>query len=152
MESLPTIRSSLCPFQCVSLVNLRDMSSFVMPHLSESGDADLKFNYRVPQKDGQKKPKDPSKNLGPSNLASRPRTTRYNTVKIKPGGVGSAHKHAQESPDEPRHASPSPAPQGGVGAGLLSSAGKDAKDGVIAVQAGYGTMGVTPPQSKGRDR
>ena len=26
------------------------------------------------------------KRLGPSNLASRPRQTRYNTVKIKPGG------------------------------------------------------------------
>lgn len=107
------------------------------------------------QKDGQRKPKDLAKNIGPSNLASRPRTTRYNTVKIKPGGAGLAdttHKsHNHESPSEPRRLSASTAPQGGVGAGLLSSAGKDAKDGVIAVQAGYGTMGVSPPQSKGRD-
>jgi metal transporter CNNM len=40
------------------------------------------------------------------------------------------------------------APQGGVGAGLLQSAGKDAKDGVLALQAGYGTIGSTPPDSK----
>ena len=134
-----------------------DLSSVVLvaSQSLESRKADYTFNYRVPQKESQKKPKEPSKNLGPSNLASRPRTTRYNTVKIKPGGAGlsdAAHKHAQQSPSEPRHASASPAPQGGVGAGLLSSAGKDAKDGVIAVQAGYGTMGVSPPQSKGRDR
>ena len=131
------------------------MSIFVVPQLPDRGDADFNFNYRVPQKENQKKPKDLSKNLGPSNLASRPRTTRYNTVKIKPGGAGlsdAAHKQAQESRSEPRHVSASPAPQGGVGAGLLSSAGKDAKDGVIAVQAGYGTMGVSPPLSKGRDR
>lgn len=40
-----------------------------------------------------------------------------------------------------------------MGAGLLNSAGKDAKDGVAAVQAGYGTMGSSPPPplSKGRD-
>ena len=107
------------------------------------------------QKDGQKKPKESAKNIGPSNLASRPRTTRYNTVKIKPGGTGLAdttHKpHTHEYPSEPRRLSESTAPHGGVGAGFLSSAGKDAKDGVIAVQAGYGTMGVSPPQSKGRD-
>lgn len=117
----------------------------------------------------QAKPKDPReqlKNLGPSNLASRPRQTRYNTVKIKPGGGnlteamakshGQTESHAQDySSETHRSMSTSTAPQGGVGAGLLSSAGKDAKDGVAALQAGYGTMsmGVTslPPRSKGRD-
>lgn len=86
------------------------------------------------------------KHLGPSNLASRPRQTRYNTVKIKPGG-GSVVENAtksQESPDSPTLLSLSGAPQGGVGAGLLSSAGKDAKDGVQAVQAGYGSIGASP--------
>ena len=107
----------------------------------------------VTQRDGPKKPKDHAHNLGPSNLASRPRTTRYNTVKIKPGGGGlpDAASKAQTSNFEPRRFSASTAPQGGVGEGLLNSAGLDAKDGVMAVQAGYGTMGETPPKSKGRD-
>ena len=107
------------------------------------------------QRDGPKKPKDHAHNLGPSNLASRPRTTRYNTVKIKPGGGGlseAASKAQASSNFEPRQFSASTAPQGGVGEGLLNSAGMDAKDGVMAVQAGYGTMGETPPKSKGRDR
>lgn len=92
------------------------------------------------------------KHLGPSNLASRPRQTRYNTVKIKPGGgsltevVATSHG-AHETP---RTLSVSTAPQGGVGEGLLNSAGKDAKDGVLAVQAGYGTMDPSPPRSPQR--
>lgn len=107
------------------------------------------------QRDGPKKPKDHAHNLGPSNLASRPRTTRYNTVKIKPGGGPPSETSNKPPPrepsSEPRPLSASAAPQGGVGAGLLNSAGLDAKDGVMAVQAGYGTMGETPPKSKGRD-
>lgn len=90
------------------------------------------------------------KHLGPSNLASRPRQTRYNTVKIKPGG-GSLNDNISKSQDPsetPENLSMSTAPQGGVGAGLLSSAGKDAKDGVIAVQAGYGSMQSSPKDSK----
>ena len=102
--------------------------------------------------------RDHLKNLGPSNLASRPRQTRYNTVKIKPGG-GSLTEHLaqsasqDQSSDMPRSEPAALAAQGGVGAGLLNSAGKDAKDGVAALQAGYGTMGSSPPPplSKGRD-
>ena len=100
---------------------------------------------------GQKKLKpqirDHFKHLGPSNLASRPRQTRYNTVKIKPGAgtLGDAMSKASENSDTtPRN---SIATQGGVGAGLLNSAGKDAKDGVLAVAAGYGSIpsGASPP-------
>lgn len=89
------------------------------------------------------------KHLGPSNLASRPRQTRYNTVKIKPGGgsLAEAAGKSQESQETPRTLSISTAPQGGVGEGLLNSAGKEAKDGVLAVQAGYGTMDRSPPTS-----
>ena len=89
------------------------------------------------------------KHLGPSNLASRPRTTRYNTVKIKPGAGPMAEALKDGVADTPRTGST--AAQGGVGAGLLSSAGKDAKDGVLAVQAGYGTIGpasASPPTPK----
>ena len=89
------------------------------------------------------------KHLGPSNLASRPRQTRYNTVKIKPGGssiVEGLAKRAEgqakatDAKDLPNASSLVTAPRGGVGEGLLSSAGKDAKDGVLALRTGYGTV------------
>lgn len=90
------------------------------------------------------------KHLGPSNLASRPRQTRYNTVKIKPGGVSLTDNSSksQEPSETPDTLSIPTAPQGGFGAGLLNSAGKDAKDGVLAVQAGYGSMESSPKDSK----
>ncbi|KAL8940851.1 MAG: hypothetical protein Q9216_002603 [Gyalolechia sp. 2 TL-2023] len=110
-------------------------------------------------KDGQPKPignLDHFRNLGPSNLASRPRQTRYNTVKIKPGG-GNLTEHLIKAHDGAPAGPPlaistaSPAPHGGVGTGILNSAGKDASDGVLAVQQGYGTMtGTTPPKSAGK--
>lgn len=99
-------------------------------------------------KDGQPKPvtnRDHYRNLGPSNLASRPRQTRYNTVKIKPGG-GSLTENIVKANASNHEGSPlavsavSPAPHGGVGTGLLNSAGKDASDGVLAIQQGYGTI------------
>lgn len=95
------------------------------------------------------------KHLGPSNLASRPKSTRYNTVKIKPG-VGSARAesrtdstlHRDSIVEEPYEDNPrSPAPRGGEGEGLLKSAGKDASDGVHALQQGYGTLERTFSQS-----
>ena len=93
------------------------------------------------------------KHLGPSNLASRPRQTRYNTVKIKPGGTGGTavadnDSKSREPSEASRILSPTPAPQGGVGAGL-ATAGKEAKDGVLALQAGYGTTGLSPKISNG---
>ncbi|KAL8655222.1 MAG: hypothetical protein Q9226_003137, partial [Calogaya cf. arnoldii] len=106
-------------------------------------------------KDGQPKPAsnvDQFRHLGPSNLASRPRQTRYNTVKIKPGG-GSLAENVIKANAAINDGSPlavsmaSPAPHGGAGTGLLSSAGKDASDGVLTVQQGYGTIGGTPPKS-----
>lgn len=93
---------------------------------------------------------DKQKHWGPSNLASRPRQTRYNTVKIKPGGASlaeTAGKSRVEGQETPRTLSVSAAPQGGVGEGLLHSAAKDAKDGVLAVQVGYGTMDRSPPRT-----
>lgn len=102
--------------------------------------------------------RDQLKNLGPSNLASRPRQTRYNTVKIKPGGESFtehvARSTSQQTSDPPSEVprSTAIAAQGGVGAGLLNSGGKDAKDGVAALQAGYGTMDGTPSPSLGKGR
>ncbi len=92
---------------------------------------------------------DKFKHLGPSNLASRPRQTRYNTVKIKPGGgsLGDASAKPHGTQDTPRTQSVSAAPEGGLGVGVLNSAGKDASDGVLAVQAGYGSMDRSPPRT-----
>ena len=85
---------------------------------------------------------------GPSNLASRPRQTRYNTVKIKPGmgAVSESTTKHTGAEETTRMLSLSTAPQGGVGEGLVQSAGKDVKDGVHAVQVGYGSMD-TPPRT-----
>ena len=102
---------------------------------------------------------DKFKNLGPSNLASRPRQTRYNTVKIKPGGglADGISMRSQETPtsDTPRAqsitAQGGTAAQGGIGAGLVG-AGKDAKDGVLALQAGYGTINYGSPPSPKNSR
>ncbi|TVY68761.1 Protein MAM3, partial [Lachnellula suecica] len=85
------------------------------------------------------------KHLGPSNLASRPKTTRYNTVKIKTGGQAGRSESRSESTvqHEPIVEEPyrdDPAPFGGEGEGLLKSAGKEASDGVQALQQGYGSF------------
>jgi metal transporter CNNM len=82
------------------------------------------------------------KHLGPSNLASRPKTTRYNTVKIKTTPSRSASRQDSLT----YHESPivevpsSDELCGGEGEGLLRSGGRDAKDGVQALQQGYGSI------------
>jgi metal transporter CNNM len=83
------------------------------------------------------------KHIGPSNLASRPKSTRYNTVKIKRGtlGTGPDVLVRQSSITEAPYRD-DPAPQGGEGEGLLKPSGKDAKDGVQAVQQGYGGTNI----------
>jgi metal transporter CNNM len=88
------------------------------------------------------------KHLGPSNLASRPKTTRYNTVKIKPGVVKdtkdhrtSVHEDLVVFEDDSEMYS---APYGGEGEGLLQSAGRPASDGVLALQQGYGSIDHSP--------
>ncbi|RFU32764.1 hypothetical protein B7463_g3537, partial [Scytalidium lignicola] len=84
------------------------------------------------------------KHLGPSNLASRPKTTRYSTVKIKPGPDSRRESRMDNAPYQDaiseEHHHYSPAPEGGEGDGLLISAGLDAKDGVQALKQGYGTL------------
>jgi metal transporter CNNM len=92
------------------------------------------------------------KHLGPSNLASRPKTTRYNTVKIKsasqPGRSDSRTDSSIQRDsivEEPYR--DDPAPYSGESEGLLRSAGKDAKDGVQALQQGYGSFDHNAPLS-----
>jgi metal transporter CNNM len=91
------------------------------------------------------------KHLGPSNAATRPKQTRINTVKIKPGQANvtpdipktipeDAQAPTEGKPSEGVISQDSHAPEGGIGQGLLSSAGREASDGVHSVAVGYGTM------------
>lgn len=90
------------------------------------------------------------KHLGPSNLASRPRHTRYQSVKIKRAS-GSPTRSGQTDADSAlstsgsghRRASSLGLP-GGIGAGLLQSGGLDARDGAHALRLGYDTMSHHP--------
>ena len=92
------------------------------------------------------------KHLGPSNLASRPKTTRYQTVKIKPGlatrlsdSRAMTTTYSDLVVDGAYH--DLPASGGGEGEGLLKSAGKEASDGVHALQQGYGATDHFPQSS-----
>lgn len=91
------------------------------------------------------------KHLGPSNVASKPRATKYTNVKIKPGvstipetGVPKADIDEESSqgnqPQDEGANGTTSAPEGGAGAGLLHDAAHDAKDGVQTLAQGYGTM------------
>ncbi|KAL9052139.1 MAG: hypothetical protein Q9162_005600 [Coniocarpon cinnabarinum] len=86
------------------------------------------------------------RNLGPSNAARQPKLTRINAVKIKPG-VGTIPENGPVRPMDERSLSPrshvveTPPPtsaQGGIGENLVKP-GKEASDGVQAVQSGYGS-------------
>jgi metal transporter CNNM len=88
------------------------------------------------------------KHLGPSNLASRPKTTRWTSVKIKPGSSADTQAvniaSGYKTPD--RKASHSASSyQGGIGEDLLASGGVVAKDGVQALQQGYGGTSLGSP-------
>jgi metal transporter CNNM len=88
--------------------------------------------------------------LGPSNVASKPRSTKFSSVKIKPGvGTIPEGQSTTTGIDAPQPSKPNPIAEepdtngGGEGAGLLNNAGTDASSGVVSViQAGYGTMGT----------
>lgn len=84
------------------------------------------------------------KHLGPSNAANKPKTTRINTVKIKPA----IPTTVPETPDQtkPRDdnivISQPGSYQGGIGEGLMENGGREASDGVHSLAIGYGTMSV----------
>ncbi|XPS73214.1 cell agglutination protein Mam3 [Ascochyta lentis] len=87
------------------------------------------------------------KHLGPSNAANRPKSTRINTVKIKPAHTSSPQPEIPATipeysrpPSQGVLAQQSHAPEGGIGEGLLSSAAGEASDGVHSLAVGYGTM------------
>lgn len=84
------------------------------------------------------------KHLGPSNVASRPRQTRFQTVKIKPG-ADSGFK-ASIPPIPAKHLPVFAAARGENGPGHATS-GKSATDEVLNVQASYGTMNSSSKNS-----
>ncbi|EXJ70386.1 uncharacterized protein A1O5_06454 [Cladophialophora psammophila CBS 110553] len=88
------------------------------------------------------------KHLGPSNLASRPRSTRYNTVKIKPGN-STASKEDETRVTPVRRISENVSEyQSGIGEGMLSSGGKVASGGVQALKQGYGSISGSPNERR----
>lgn len=89
------------------------------------------------------------KHLGPSNLASRPKTTRYASVKIKPGQdnrTSSPQPAAATGRAAPiRRISETNSEYGtGIGEGLLKSGGKDASDAVKVLKPDYGSISQSP--------
>lgn len=87
------------------------------------------------------------KHLGPSNLASRPRSTRYNTVKIKPGADTTTKDTGNvEGRTTPywRVSQNTSDYNAGIGEGMLNSGGKVASDGVQALKQGYGATSASP--------
>jgi metal transporter CNNM len=79
------------------------------------------------------------KHLGPSNSATRPKQTRINTVKIKPGIPNTIPENGVR-PADGAVITPSHAPRGGIGEGILDNAGREASDGVHSLVVGYGTI------------
>lgn len=98
------------------------------------------------------------KHLGPSNVASRPKATKYTSVKIKPG-VGTIPENrvppsvSTQDVESNQAGTPqtvvngdSSRPEGGIGAGLIGSAALEAQDGAHAVAQvthGYGSISPT---------
>ena len=92
------------------------------------------------------------RHLGPSNLASRPRHTRYQNVKIKRGSVSPMRSEQTDVDSQSNSDAASrqaiAGMAGGIGSGLLQSAGMDARDGVHALKLGYGTIGPSVDRSR----
>lgn len=86
------------------------------------------------------------KHLGPSNVASRPRQTRFQTVKIKPGADSGSKTSVPSIPV--KHLPVFAAARGADSPGGATS-GKSATDEVLNVQASYGTMNSSskPPNN-----
>lgn len=105
---------------------------------------------RTKQRASLNEVKEHLKHLGPSNLASRPKTTRYASVKIKPGTDSSAPPPQTNGRAAPvRRISESRSEYGnGIGEGLLRSGGKEASDGVQALVQDYGSIAKSPNEQR----
>ncbi|RMZ87832.1 hypothetical protein DV736_g4938, partial [Chaetothyriales sp. CBS 134916] len=103
---------------------------------------------RLPARGASTDLKEHLKHIGPSNLASRPKTTRFNTVKIKPGTEGQRAPVQSDvrTPSARRVSENATDYQGAIGEGVLSSGGRHASDGVQAVKAGHGALSGSPSE------
>jgi len=88
------------------------------------------------------------KHLGPSNLASRPKTTRWTSVKIKPGSGSDMQPinivSGFKTPDR-RVSDFALSYQDGAVEGEWPSGGVNAKDGIQVLQQGYGATNLGSP-------
>jgi metal transporter CNNM len=124
-------------------------TTFLMRRKSSTASDSAKDNFKggiVPVRSDVSDVRDHLRHLGPSNAASRPKPTKFTSVKIKPG-VGTIPENKATTKgvngNEPileRSKSVEVAPQLDESGSLLRSAGKDASDGAAALRAGYGTM------------
>lgn len=114
-----------------------------------SSGVSVHMNPRLSSKANIDEVKEHLKHLGPSNLASRPKTTRYASVKIKPG-ASDAQEHRDASRDAERRtpvrriSESTTEYAGGIGEGLIPSGGKVASDAVQALATGYGAISTSP--------
>ncbi len=138
----------------------RESSSKTAPNLRRTSSTTAGSDWEGPPKRANVADmREHLKHLGPSNLASRPRQTRYNAVKIKPGGGVPPESPAPAQVTTPKSRTP-PVPvaaQDGKDGATTNPAATDAKDGVLAVLSGYGTINANPktrsnPQSPRTDR
>lgn len=147
VNSLDVRRSSDSPASGTHSSSL-PKASFIMRRGSSAADGNHTVRGSIAEMREQ------LKNIGPSNLAARPKTTRYSTVKIKPGHVAGQKQRNSSVTSEPYHDDPDHHDenshigfQGGEGEGLLRNAGRSASDGVQALQQGYGSMDRVPSRS-----
>lgn len=132
-------------------------------NVSEPGADTSAKGGTVPVRTNTAEMKEHLRHLGPSNVASRPRATKYQSVKIKPGvgtipenqatttGIGGtgAINQPNGSVDEAPVVISNGTQDESENNRLLSSAGKDASDAsTAALRAGYGTLN-SPPRKSG---
>lgn len=137
-------------------------STFLLRRKSStaSDGRDVTKNAIVPVRPNTAEMREHFKHLGPSNAASRPRATKFTSVKIKPGvgtipegqattkgtdANGEQRLQRSQSVEEASRAAPtrSHTSDGSEGNELLRSAGRDASGGAAALRAGYGTLSAS---------
>lgn len=110
------------------------------------------FDARAKQRQNFDEAKEHLKHLGPSNLASRPKTTRYASVKIKPGSNAGTSPNPQTTNGRmtpTRRISESHSEYGtGIGEEFLRSAGKEASDGIKVLHQNYGATSSSPTDQR----
>jgi len=91
------------------------------------------------------------KHLGPSNAASKPKPTRYTSVKIKPGvGTIPENRATTVGADaRPRSSDARASSEQKTEISALLTKNNGASDGVAALRAGYGTGDVVPGRARG---